>query len=912
METASASGEPDSPLDTITVAEDDASTLLSKLISLGYLCSDGGNERRQPPLLPLGEPDEYTLETTRQAKECLAERHNDEYFSTSDENDCCVVLIQGSAAAAGGCITRDQLIRDVETSLDSTKFNGRASLSDLAKHHGVDVGAVEIAVKSGTYLRVHDEVISINHLDVLLEKISDMLARSDGHLPIAALAADVCDLPLDVCLNSVLSRERLLQLSNLLGNDTTMRIANLHSLDGAGTATRRELVTSAFDKERAKRMEEKLESAQEPVPLGPIVQELMWDDGEALGRIAKFCGNTNEGGALDGTVKGVGDSATYVPNSYLEKQKQSVKEYFRSNGYVTVPFITSLGVTIGDSKVSFVTECCGQNDLDDNNIVELPNSVINAKDIISPLEGMIEEANSLRSFMDFSSALPETLLSDEADVRKLLEEIVPDRLSEDVGFSKGTVVICDGGALYCSSKMAKDMESKVLIPLIETYGKKRAKEIDEAKAAAFKKTKKSPDAGEEGEIITTGAKLKKKSKKSSRREGDDNLPSVDDSPGIVPLEDVVATLVKEYPALGEMVENHVPHLTGDEILWDAEDGYDGTGLAFELCRKVFGPSKVAKKCARAVKLELDKIESTKQGISLGGRRAGALQAASIEESFEASFADACHLVQILAKLPQLLEGSVVADGESLAKLQRDFLLGCASDFACRLTRFALHKHQVDEGIFTFDPRITTGTTSTSAKSNDLPDVAARTFPKTLLSCTPKEDGKNREPLATLREVLPGSVGVELARLWKCLPGEVTDDPYVRSGNMDDFLKQAEESCLIICGLPYKKINKKAEKKIMFERRKQLTTLLEASSDPVEILQYTIILLYQQIKSIAVAGDELFGVVLDMLCNEKKINGVVKQTLFEMRDQVVQQKADDELMNAVKACGLSRDITSHEN
>ena len=203
-------------------------------------------------------------------------------------------------------------------------------------------------------------------------------------------------------------------------------------------------------------MKEKLEGAQEPVPLGPIIQDLMWDDREALGRIVKFCGNADWGEALDGTVKGVGDGKTadtamYVPTSYLQKQRRSVGEYFRSNGYVTLTFITSLGVTIGDSKVSFVTECCGQNDFDDDNIVELPNSVISAKDIISPLEGLIEEANSLRSFMDFSSALPETLLSDEADVRKLLEEIVPDRLSEDVGFSKGTVVICDGGALYCKN-----------------------------------------------------------------------------------------------------------------------------------------------------------------------------------------------------------------------------------------------------------------------------------------------------------------------------------------------------------------------------------------------------------------------------------------------------------------------------
>ena len=99
---------------------------------------------------------------------------------------------------------------------------------------------------------------------------------------------------------------------------------------------------------------------------------------------------------------------------------------------------------------------------------------------------------------------------------------------------------------------------------------------------------------------------------------------------------------------------------------------------------------------------------------------------------------------------------------------------------------------------------------------------------------------------------------------------------------------------------------------MFERRKQITALLEASSDPTEVLEYTVILLYQQIKSIAVGGDELLGTVLDMLCNEKKVNDVVKQSLLEMRDQVLaQQETDDDLLKSVKTYGLSRDVTSCE-
>ena len=882
----------------LSIADDDASALLSKLISLGYLRSPENENVDSQPLPPLGEPDQYTEQTTRHAKERLAQRREDGYCDPTDPAECCVVLVR-ETSEEDGCITRDQLAVDLQTSLDC-KFGGRASATDLAEHHCIDVGAAKIAIsEAGAYLRVHDDVISASHLDRLLGTIAEML-NDAGHIPIADLAANVCNVPLDLCLDSVLSEDRLKQLASLRGGETTVRIANLHSTGGGGMATRRELVMSTYDDGRAKLMRERLVSGEEPVSLAPIIQELMWDDEAAHECVVNLCGN----GMLKGTVKGTAASAAYVPHVYVQKQRQSVEEYFRSNGYVTKHFITSLGVAAGASKVSFVRECCGQSG--DMDIVELPHSVINAKDIVTPLEGLIEEANSLRSFLDPRTALPEALLSNQDDIRELLEEIVPSMLPEDVGFSTGTVVICDGGALYCSTGMAKDM-AKILMPLIETYSKQRAKEIAEARSVARKRKKTLPVTGEEGEIITTGAKLKK-SKKSVRQDEDDDLAAVDDSPGSVPLNEVVASLVKEYPGLIEIQENCMVPLVNDQALWDPEDGYDGAGPVFELCRKVFNPSKIAKKCARAVKLELDKIESTRQGMALGGRKAGALKAASIEESFEASFADACYLIQMLAKLPQLLEGSEIADEKSVGNLQRDFLLGCASDFARRLTIFALCKHQVDgEEIFIFEP-------SSTSTNFPLPDVAVRAYPRTFLSCTLKEDGNKRQPLATLREVLPGSVGIELARLWKCLPGDCTDDPQVRPGSMDEFLRHAEESCLIICGLPYKKMNKKAEKKAMFERRKRLTAFLEASSEPMEILQCTIMLVYQQIKNIAVAGDELLGTVLEMLCHEKKINAGVKQNLLQMRDQIVKGEVHVDnglLLSVVKEYGLARDITSFE-
>lgn len=971
----------------IDISNTDAARFLSKLISLGYLhtatgsSSNNNSSNDAEPLLPLQEPQEMTLESTKLAKSKLAQRRTGAHHKfTADDSNCCIVLKkktrggQGGAAAGGtaateiidGCITRTELVNQIKLSIDSPTFGGRASISSLATHLAVDEAAIESSVANfaavapslAEYVQVGNDVVSSHHFDSLANKVDAMIsAAGEGHIAIAELAMNVYDMPFDVCLASLVERLPTFKCS--------ARIGNLHFGSGGGGSTRREVVSAVYDNDRAKELQTRLDEAREPTHLIDLVQELQWDDEFAHDRVTAMVA----GGSLKGELKVDGD--TYVPRVYAEVQRQSVDEFYSANGYVNAELMISLGLPASNME-QYVRESFPD-------AVELSDAVIDIQALIDPLEGLIQEAIALRSYLDMRAALPEALVSSEGDMQQILEDMLPPRLAENSDFCDGVCIVCDGEALYCSRGMIQDVETKVVSPLIESYGKTRAQEIDDALNLSSKKRQSSSvaDANDDGEIIRTGAKLKKSGKrggggKKSKlqqehvddlQDGDEtaadkkssgkgkiygsrkgrssssaNCPTVafNDAPGVVALVQIAKRVAEKYPDLANVQESCCPLIVdedGDSPSWEPEDGYDGAGPLYEFCRQALCTPQFRRKCDQAVKAELDKVRATRQGISIGARKAGAVTAAAIDDAFEACFADACYLVQMLAKLPRSVATGDIAKEKKTA-LERDFLLGCAADFTCRITQYCLFKHEVDEGLFLveFEPGSSFSPVQ-ELTENCLPSfchpvrMTTRSFGRVFLSCAPDKGGnKDRDPLPALRELLPGSIGVELARMWTCCGGECyqggkkllseDDKEYVRPGNFEQFLRLAEESCLITCGLPFKKLDKKAEKNAMFTRRRGLTAQLEsADANAREVLELTIMLLFQQIKGIVVAGDELIDTVLGILCEEKKISEEVKNKLLLMYEHVKLAGGDkdipDDLIASIKGCGLSRDISKHD-
>lgn len=59
----------------------------------------------------------------------------------------------------------------------------------------------------------------------------------------------------------------------------------------------------------------------------------------------------------------------------------------------------------------------------------------------------------------------------------------------------------------------------------------------------------------------------------------------------------------------------------------------------------------------------------------------------------------------------------------------------------------------------------------------------------------------------------------------------------------------------ICGLPFKKLDKKSEKQAMFTRRQELTQALEGAAEGKLVLDLTVMLLFQQVSRGIFCGHE---------------------------------------------------------
>lgn len=130
--------------------------------------------------------------------------------------------------------------------------------------------------------------------------------------------------------------------------------------------------------------------------------------------------------------------------------------------------------------------------------------------------------------------------------------------------------------------------------------------------------------------------------------------------------------------------------------------------------------------------------------------------------------------------------------------------------------------------------------------------------------------------------------------------------------MDSFLCHVQENCLTLCGLPFKKFDKKAEKQLLFRRKMALITMLQETTDPPKVLDLTIMLLLQQVKHLVVYGKHLRGAILNALVEERKVSASVKSVLQGLNDRIEKGLSiSEEHVNAAKGCGLCKDIGKHD-
>lgn len=107
------------------------------------------------------------------------------------------------------------------------------------------------------------------------------------------------------------------------------------------------------------------------------------------------------------------------------------------------------------------------------------------------------------------------------------------------------------------------------------------------------------------------------------------------------------------------------------------------------------------------------------------------------------------------------------------------------------------------------------------------------------------------------------------------------------------------------------IDKKAEKGILFARRKSMQNALERASSIEEIFRLSVALLYQKVKNLAACGNEIESSILEALVRDKKISEEICALFLKCSHSIKHKSvAPEDLLQQIKACGLCKDITKH--
>lgn len=574
-------------------------------------------------------------------------------------------------------------------------------------------------------------------------------------------------------------------------------------------------------------------------------------------------------------------NSIYTPNIFSHFQRNIIDSFFKTNGYITEKKCAGVGLNLSSSirkksMEEFVKESFP-------NAILLAHSVIDPVIICQPLEIAIQNALLNEGFADLRSLIPLDIVTNIDDVDHIVKCCLvesfkaqqQDDKSVYEAFSRGITLINSDIALFVSHEMCKK-SIEILDPLVESYSKRRAKEIIENQSGAS----------------GAGSKKGKTSLFST-------LGSTND---VVPLREVANYVGKSYPDLLQLQQAYEEDYgDGDNISitpsWNSEEvsSKKCDGPLIEFCRVAI-QSEIERKCIRAVKAEVASLNSTLHGVSVSERSVGAAKQIDVQEAFEYSFKDLCHILQVLAKTIESFSAKKVFTCAEITSMKRELLTGVGSNLAKIITEYCLYKNNVDGArALAFDPA-----SSVWPKGVDM--MSLLDFPSVLLHCTPAAGGGTlKGPLHYLRKLLPGSSGLSLALMWKLC--EVRDDESQADEKLDQFCSHLAETCLTLVGIPFSILDKKTEKKMMAMRRQGLIDRIEKSNAQDEILSTCVALIYQQTKSMMISGSLMISLVLNKLFEEeKKIPKRATEVLFKLNQE---NGVSPELLILAKQFGIAK-------
>ena len=525
--------------------------------------------------------------------------------------------------------------------------------------------------------------------------------------------------------------------------------------------------------------------------------------------------------------------------------------------------------------------------------VLLTNSIIDADRICRPLEIAVQHALLNKGFADLRSELPSDIAACEEDAKEIIGIHLVVCLKEQPhvhkSFEDGIVIVNRKMAFFFCGDMIAACK-QLLMPLVEEYSKQRAKEIADDPTAKVGLSA----AGKKKEILV----------------GQTSITAKEQT--LVPLSVVARGIGVKYPELFDVQHQYCPDLNINDdgnmtLSWEADNDTNDDGPLVEFCRCALFSDELQRVCARSVKAEVDRLNSTRFGVSVSARFEGAAKMQHIGEAFESSFRVLSHLLQLYGKSLDAL-GSRAQQGEMdtstsamVIIMKRELLLGCGSCLARLVTEYYLFRNAEAHCLY-FESH--QGAESTSMVDNyfQAVSVEALNFPFFVLKCR----SENVCPLKYLRSAFPGGAGSNLAQMWSLCSEDGQGDS---SGNhtagkkLESFVNHLVGNCLSLVGTPFAILNKKTERKITDARREGILDRLERSQDREEVAMCVIVLICYQVKSLSIAGNETIDSMLQLFEHDTKIPNQVTETIQGLKSTDACETVN--LIARVKMFGLAK-------
>ena len=477
--------------------------------------------------------------------------------------------------------------------------------------------------------------------------------------------------------------------------------------------------------------------------------------------------------------------------------------------------------------------------------VLMTGSIIDTERVCQPIANIVETAILNNSCCDVRACLPDESF-EAVDIEMLMTESLPVLIAESnlKTFRAGYRIINTSVAMFFSDAMVRDCQS-MLNPLIEKHSKVRAKHCIE---------------------------------NDIEMETDGNL---------VPLVDVANAIRSKYPDLA-MLDEEGDIAANRRACWEAEEGrFDG--VLIEFCRRTLFSVDFKRKCNRAVKAEVSLLKSVRHGLSVSSKTGGAAHRENVGASFESSFRNLCHLLQLYSKSIESLgskaQGVEGGDCIKVRELEADLLRSCGSCLVKQITEFCIFKSEDDTETRALHFNMS------KKGDDDFASVSTVNYPSFELECSQS----GGDVLKHLRKSFPGSAGIMLGQMWGAIGSN--EGP-------GGFIQLMTDSCLSLVGIPFSLLDKKTEKKMVAQRREGLLHRLELSRNEEEVASCTVLLLLQQMKNISIYNTDLArsgGLVL--LKGDKKIPAAVTQDIDNLLD------GDSSLLESVKKYAAAKNSKS---